>query len=202
MKLLIATHNPGKIREYREIFHDLPVKIVSLDEEGITMEPEETGKTFKDNAVLKAKAFAKTSRLLTLADDSGLEIDALGGEPGVYSARYDDTGKDEHVRRYEIVLSKLKKVPWERRTARFRCVVAIAKPSCMIKTTEGIVEGMISQEPKGFNGFGYDPIFFIPDLNQTMAEISPEMKHKISHRGNAARASIPIIKEIIAEFKK
>ncbi len=196
MKLLIATHNPGKVREYREIFHDLPVKIVSLDEEGITMEPEETGKTFKDNAVLKARAFAGAGGLLTLADDSGLEIDALGGEPGVYSARYGGTGKDEHVRRYEIVLSKLKEVPWEKRTARFRCVVAIATPSGMIKTADGIVEGMISRDPKGSNGFGYDPIFFIPELNQTMAEISPEMKHKISHRGNAARTSIPIIKEM------
>src|SRR5262245_59915090 len=128
LKLLIATNNQNKVRELREILVDLPVGVTYLADEGITLDPEETGITFQENAILKAQAFAQASSLLTLADDSGLEVDALGGEPGVYSARYGGLSKDDHVGRCHLVLNKLaaKNVPWAERTARFRCVIALA----------------------------------------------------------------------------
>lgn len=193
MKLLIATNNRGKIREYQEIFANLPLTLTSLTEEGIDLDPEETGTTFEANAILKGQAFAAASRVLTLADDSGLEIDALHGEPGVYSARYGNTAKDDHVGRYQLILDKLKDVPWADRTARFRCVVALAYGARIIGTAQGTVEGFIATEPKGSGGFGYDPIFYFPEFGCSLAELSAEEKHSISHRGRAARAAIPLI---------
>ncbi|MCB0212266.1 MAG: RdgB/HAM1 family non-canonical purine NTP pyrophosphatase [Anaerolineae bacterium] len=195
-KLLIATNNPHKLEEYREIFAALPLTITSLAEEGIELDPEETGTTFVANAIIKAEAFAQESHLLTLADDSGLEVDALNGEPGVYSARYGDTHKDDHIGRYQIVLDKLvaNNVPWAERTGRFRCVVALAsQEDGVIGTVDGAVEGYIGYEPKGQNGFGYDPIFYFPEFDKTLAEVPAELKHTVSHRGRAARAAIPII---------
>jgi XTP/dITP diphosphohydrolase len=192
-ELLIATNNPGKIREYQEIFADLSLS--SLAQENIRLDPEETGTTFEENALLKARAFSEVSDLLVLADDSGLEVDALGGEPGVYSARYGHTAKDDHVGRYQIVLDKLKDVPWAERTARFRCVVALAQQGQIVGTAEGTVEGFIGYEPKGSGGFGYDPIFYYPDFACTLAEIPAEQKHSISHRGRAARAAMPLIEK-------
>ncbi|MCB0197488.1 MAG: RdgB/HAM1 family non-canonical purine NTP pyrophosphatase [Anaerolineae bacterium] len=195
-KLLIATNNPHKLEEYREIFAALPLTVTSLAEEGIELDPEETGTTFVANAIIKAEAFAKESHILTLADDSGLEVDALDGDPGVYSARYGDTHKDDHVGRYQIVLDKLvaNNVPWAERTGRFRCVVALAsQEDGVIGTVDGTVEGYIAYEPKGENGFGYDPIFYFPEFDKTLAEVSAELKHTVSHRGRAARAAIPII---------
>ena len=192
-KLLIATNNAAKIREYRNILADLPLTLTSLAAEGINLDPEETGTTFVENALLKARAFAATSDLLILADDSGLEIDALGGEPGVYSARYGNTAKDDHVKRYQIVLEKVQAIPWEQRTARFRCVIALAYQDQVIGTADGTVEGFITTEPKGSGGFGYDPIFYVPEFEATLAEVSPERKHSISHRGRAARAALPLI---------
>ena len=193
IKLLIATNNPGKIREYQEIFADLPLTLTSLAEEGIRLDPEETGITFEENALIKAKAFAEVSGLLTLADDSGLEIDALNGEPGVYSARYGNTLKNDHIGRYKIVLTKMKQVPWAERTARFRCVIALAAKDGVLGTVAGTAEGFITLEPKGRGGFGYDPIFYYPELDQTLAELSTAQKHDISHRGRAAQAAIPLI---------
>lgn len=194
-KLLIATNNPHKLEEYREIFADLPLTITSLAEEGIELEPEETETTFVANAILKAEAFAQESHYLTLADDSGLEVDALNGEPGVYSARYGDTAKDDHIGRYQLVLEKLaaKNVPWAERTGRFRCVVALATQAGLVGTAEGNVEGYITHEPKGQNGFGYDPIFYFPEFEQTLAEVSAAQKHTVSHRGRAARAAVSLI---------
>ena len=197
-KLLIATNNAHKLIEYQEIFADLPLTITSLANEGIPLDPEETGLTFAENAILKAKAFAQASGLPTLADDSGLEIDALNGEPGVYSARYGNTAKDDHVGRYQIVLNKLKDVPWLERTARFKCVIAIATPTEVIGTVEGTVEGLINFEPLGENGFGYDPVFFVSEFDETMAQVSSAKKHSISHRGRAARAAIPLIEQVLA----
>ena len=197
-KLLIATNNAHKLIEYQEIFADLPLTITSLANEGIPLDPEETGLTFAENAILKANAFALASGLLTLADDSGLEIDALNGEPGVYSARYGNTAKDDHVGRYQIVLNKLKDVPWLERTARFKCVIAIATPTEVIGTVEGTVEGLINFEPLGENGFGYDPVFFVSEFDETMAQVSSAKKHSISHRGRAARAAIPLIEQVLA----
>lgn len=195
MKLLIATNNPGKIAEYQEIFANLPVRLTSLHSEGIRLDPEETGATFEENAILKAKAFAEVSGLLTLADDSGIEIDALGGQPGVYSARYGNTTKEDDEGRRQLVLNKLKGVPWAKRTARFRCVVALATKEAVIGTVEGTVEGFISDEASGQHGFGYDPIFFYPPFKRTLAQLSSEQKHKISHRGRAAQAAIPLIEQ-------
>lgn len=198
-RLLIATHNPGKVREYRDILAGLEVDITYLDREGITLEPAETGKTFAENAILKARAFVRESGLLTLADDSGLEVDALHGEPGVYSARYGDTERGEDARRCELVLSALAGVPWEQRTARFRCVIALARADGRLETTEGVIEGLIAYEPKGSNGFGYDPIFYVPELGRHLAELPPAEKHALSHRGRAARAALPLIAQLLQE---
>lgn len=199
LKLLIATNNQNKVKEFAEILADLPLAVTYLADEGITLDPEETGTTFRENAILKAQAFAQASGLLTLADDSGLEVDALGGEPGVYSARYGGTAKDDHVGRCHLVLDKLaaQNVPWPERTARFRCVIALATPERLIETVEGTVEGLIGYELKGSNGFGYDPIFFVPELNQTLGEAPGAVKHQISHRGRAARAAAVVIERLM-----
>ena len=195
IRLLIATNNPNKAQEYQEILADLPVAVTYLADEGITLDPEETGATFAENAIIKAQAFAQASGLLTLADDSGLEVDALGGEPGVYSARYGGTAKDDHTGRNRLVLGKLaaQNVPWAERTARFRCIIALAAPERLI----GTVEGYIAYEPKGSNGFGYDPIFFVPELNQTLGEAPSAVKHRISHRGRAGRAAAKVIERMV-----
>jgi XTP/dITP diphosphohydrolase len=195
-KLLIATNNPHKIEELGDILADLPFDLTSPQAEWLDLDPEETGITFEENAIIKATAFAQASGLLTLADDSGLEVDALNGEPGIYSARYCDTAKDDHVGRYQLILEKLTDTPWEERTARFRCVIAIASPDKLVGTVEGIVEGIIAYEPKGSGGFGYDPIFFVPELNKTTAELTPAQKHAISHRGRAGRATVPLLKSL------
>jgi XTP/dITP diphosphohydrolase len=198
-KLLIATNNPNKIKEFAEILVDLPLQATTLAAEGIDLDPEETGATFEENAIIKATAFAAASGLLTMADDSGLEVDALGGEPGVYSARYGNTAKHDHPGRYQLVLDKLAalNVPWPERTARFRCVIAIATPERLIGTVEGRIEGFVAYEPKGSNGFGYDPIFFVPELGQTLAQAPSEQKYRISHRGRAARAAVEVIQQIL-----
>jgi XTP/dITP diphosphohydrolase len=197
MKLLVATNNPGKLKEYRHLLRDLPLEVTNLRDEKIDFEPEETGLTFEENAILKASAFARRSRLLTLADDSGLEIDALDGAPGVHSARYGGTRRGEDVQRYELVLRQLVGVPWPERTARFRCVIAIATPEGQVKTAEGVVEGIIAFEARGERGFGYDPIFFIPEFECTMAQLPPETKNRFSHRARAAQAVRPIIRQLV-----
>lgn len=194
-KLLIATNNPGKVQEYQEIYADLSLTLTSLAEERIDLDPAETGKTFEANACLKAAAFAAASDLLVLADDSGLEIDALGGEPGIYSARYGHTAKADEAGRRQLVLEKLQGVPWERRTARFRCVVALATRVGLVGTAEGTVEGFIAYAEEGNQGFGYDPLFYYPDFGGTLGQILAKQKHQISHRGRAARAAIPLIKQ-------
>jgi XTP/dITP diphosphohydrolase len=198
MKLLLATNNKHKIREFEQIFAGLSFEITYPAREGLNLEPEETGSTFAENAIIKARAFAEASGLLTLADDSGLEVDALNGEPGVYSARYGGTAKDDHLGRCRLVLNKLAAldIPDEARTARFRCVIAIVSPEGKIELAEGIIEGRIAYAPVGENGFGYDPIFLVPELNQTTAQLSPVDKNKISHRAQAARAAIPLLQKL------
>ncbi len=198
-KLLVATNNAHKLEEYREIFATLPIALTSPAEEGLTLDPAETGDTFRENAIIKALAFARASGLPALADDSGLEVDALNGAPGIYSARYGDTAKNDHAGRYTLLLQQLaaKNVAWPQRTARFRCVIALAVDDAIIGTADGTVEGFIATEPKGQHGFGYDPVFFVPDFNQHLAELPPDVKHSISHRGRAARAAIPIIEQIL-----
>ncbi|MEW5961279.1 MAG: RdgB/HAM1 family non-canonical purine NTP pyrophosphatase [Chloroflexota bacterium] len=199
LKLLIASNNPHKIGEYQEILADLPLTLTYPAVEGLELDPAETGATFEENAIIKALAFARASRLPTLADDSGLEVDALGGEPGVVSARYGNTARDNHTGRYRLLLEKLaaKQVPWAERTARFRCVVALAVQDKLIGTAQGTVEGFIAYEPKGSGGFGYDPVFFVPEFNRTLAEVTSDQKHRISHRGQAARAAAPLIRQVL-----
>ena len=194
--LLIATHNQGKLREYRTLLADLPLKVVNLDEAGVDFDVDETGTTFAENALLKARAYAAATGLLTWADDSGLEVDALDGAPGVYSARYagpDATDED----RYRKLLHTLAAQPDAPRTARFRCVVALVTPDGAAYTTDGVCPGVIIDEPRGSHGFGYDPVFLLPDLGQTMAELPPATKNRISHRGRAAAAAKTVLADLL-----
>ena len=185
-KLLLATGNPAKVREYSLLFKDVPYQLTTLTEEGINIEVVETGDTLEVNAKLKATAYAAGSQLLTLADDSGLEVDALGGAPGSLSARY--AGEDASDKeRIDLLLSQLKDVSWANRSAHFRCLIAIASPLGMVELCEGECQGFITFEPRGNQGFGYDPIFFLPELGKTMAELTMKEKNKLSHRGRAAQ---------------
>lgn len=184
-KLLLATNNRGKVNEYRSLLSDLPVELVTPVELGITTEVEETGENLAENARLKAAILAAESQLLALADDSGLEVDALGGEPGVLSARYaGENASDED--RVNYLLAKLEDVPEDKRSARFRCVIAIATPGGEVDLCSGECRGFITFEPRGEKGFGYDPVFYFPELDKTMAELPPEIKNRVSHRGQAA----------------
>jgi len=195
-RLLVATGNPGKLREYEQLLAGLPITLTYLTREGITDEVEETGETFADNAVHKAEDYARISGLLTLADDSGLEVDALGGAPGVQSARYAGRGATDEDR-YQFLLERMRDVPCEERGARFRCVIAVAEPEGQVYTAEGTCEGMIALAPRGGYGFGYDPIFYLPDQEKTMAQLAPEVKNRISHRARAAQDIRPILERIL-----
>jgi XTP/dITP diphosphohydrolase len=191
MELLIATHNPGKLREYAQIFAGLELTLHTLDEVGITADIEETGKTFAENARLKALGYMQMSGLPTLADDSGLEVAALNGEPGVYSARYGGL-KGEAQLRY--LLDKLEGVPFHQRLARFVCVIALARPGDSEPVfVEGTLPGVIEFEMRGTNGFGYDPLFYVLDANRTLAELSDAEKNVISHRAVAAHSAREVI---------
>ena len=192
-KLLLATNNPGKIRELTSLLEGTPFVVATPESEGISLDVEETGSTFEDNAILKAAAFARASGLCAMADDSGLEVDALGGEPGVYSARYaGPDATDEELVRY--LLGKLAGIEWKKRSARFRSVVALAHPGGEVQLFDGACEGIVALEPRGDKGFGYDPIFYIPDLGKHMAELDMDEKNGISHRGKAARKALEYLK--------
>jgi XTP/dITP diphosphohydrolase len=197
-KLLIATNNPGKIREYRVLLKGVPFKLVSLEDVGVKTVVTEIGKTFEENARLKAQMLAEVSGLLTLADDSGLEIDALGGEPGVMSARYAGENATD-MERVNYLLDKLIDVPIQKRTAQFRCVIAIARPESKTEICTGECSGLIILEPRGNNGFGYDPIFFVPKMGKTMAELPTAVKNRISHRGQAAKKARRLLYRIAKE---
>jgi len=185
-KLLLATFNHGKIEEYRILLDGLGYDITRLAEAGIRTVITESLNSYQQNARLKATAYAKLSGLLTLADDSGLEVDALGGEPGVKSARFaGETATD--AERVSLLLARLVGVPWERRTAHFKCVIAVATPQGRVEICYGECDGMIALEPKGVNGFGYDPVFFLPDQGKTMAELPTSIKNRISHRARACQ---------------
>ena len=192
--LLVATRNRGKLRELASLLSDVPMRLVSLDEAGVDGEVEETGATFEENAVLKATAYAKASGLTTLADDSGLEVDALGGEPGVRSARYAGAGADDAAR-VRRLLRNLRETPAGGRQARFRCAIAVASPNGPVRTFAGVCEGTIADAPRGRNGFGYDPVFLLPEMGKTMAELSDEEKDAVSHRGMAARRAAAALRE-------
>jgi XTP/dITP diphosphohydrolase len=190
-QLLIATGNEHKLNEFRTLLADLPVELVGLRDVGITDDVAETGDTFEANARLKADAYCRQSGLPTLADDSGLVVDALGGAPGVYSARY---GGVKGAAQLVLVLEQLRDVPPNQRTARFVCVLALAMPGTVTTVVHGTVEGVIGDEPRGTHGFGYDPIFVLPERNVTMAELLPENKNRISHRGRAVAAMRPLLR--------
>ena len=234
-QLLIATGNPGKMREYADLLQGIPFELVSLRDLGITHEVEETGETFEENAWLKASEYAAISGLLTLADDSGLEDDALSGEPGVRSARYGGDPCTSDQGRVELLLKNLQKVPWEERGARFRCVIAVVLPAdakiplpspftkggssspplikggqggfrppggnppTLLAQAEGFVAGMIQYSPQGDDGFGYDPVFYLPSYDKTMAQLPLEVKNKISHRANAAQKAVESLKKLTAD---
>ena len=193
-KLLLATSNQAKVREYQSLLDKLPFKLVTPAELGITTAVDEVGESLEENARLKATVLAAESKLLALADDSGLEVDALGGEPGRLSARYAGEGASDRDR-INYLLSRLRDVPWLKRSACFRCVIAVAIPGGAVELCTGECRGIITFEPVGEQGFGYDPIFYLPELGKTMAELLLEMKNRISHRGQAARKVYQVLKK-------
>lgn len=196
MKLLVATKNRGKVRELELLFAEVPgIELVSLADLPGAPEVDEDGATFEANAVKKACEYAAFAGLTTLADDSGLEVDALGGAPGVCSARF--AREHDDAANNALLLEKLTGVPDAERTARFRCVLALAEPSgAPVRITDGRVEGRIARAPRGNHGFGYDPLFLVERGDRTMAELDPGDKSVLSHRGRAARAMIPILREL------
>ncbi len=196
MKIIFATKNAGKVKEIKQILADMPFEVVSLSEAGIDIDVVEDGTTFEENAVKKATEIMKVSGEICLADDSGLEIDYLDKAPGVYSARY--MGEDTP---YEIknakIIEMLDGVPDEKRTARFVSVIAAAFPDGKVLTTRGVIEGMVGYETAGENGFGYDPLFYLPEYGKTTAELSLDEKNKISHRGQALEKMKLKLKEVL-----
>jgi XTP/dITP diphosphohydrolase len=195
-RLLIATNNPGKIAEFRQLLAGCGWELVTPAELGLELSVEESGQAYAQNATIKAEAFSRASGLVALADDSGLEVDALDGRPGVHSARYAGLNKTDEER-VQTLLAELKDVPDEKRTARFRAVIAIARPEGAVELTEGVVEGRIAHEPRGTNGFGYDPIFLLPERGLTTAELPSDEKHAISHRGAAARKASVVLERML-----
>jgi XTP/dITP diphosphohydrolase len=195
MRILVATTNAGKMREFVHLLAPLQVALCFPPDLGLAVEIIEDGKTYFENARKKALSYARASDLLALADDSGLEVDALDGAPGVRSARY-APGHDAD--RVELLLSHLADVPWERRTARFRCVVVVAAPEGEVYSAEGVCEGLITFTLAGQGGFGYDPIFFLPEHDCTMAQLSQVEKNRVSHRARAIEAMIPTLRRLVS----
>ena len=201
LTLVMASRNPGKVRELAEILKDLDLSLLSLTDFPELPEIPEAGATFRENAAAKARETARLTRLPALADDSGLEVEALGGAPGVFSARYAQdrthpaapTDQDN----WRKLLEELQGVPWEQRRARFVCEIALALPDGRLFTARGECPGIIAYEPKGSHGFGYDPVFWVPDFGCTMAELGPEKKNRISHRAQALAA----LRELLAGLK-
>ncbi len=186
-RIVFATGNAGKMKEIKEILSDMDAEVVSMKDAGIAVDIEENGKTFEENAVIKAKAVAALTEDAVLADDSGLEVDYLNGEPGVYSARY--MGEDtSYIIKNQAILDRLAGVPKEQRTARFVCAIAAALPDGNVLVTRETIEGYIGEKPAGSNGFGYDPIFYVDEFGCSTAELTEEQKNRISHRGKALRA--------------
>ena len=192
-RLLVATRNPGKFRELGTLLAECPFTLVSLGAAGVDEEVAETGSTLEENAELKAATYARRSGMVTLADDSGLEVEALGGEPGPLSSRYAGEGSTD-AQRIAFLLQKLNNMSEQEWKARFRCVIAVAWPSKPVELYTGECYGRIIRSPRGTNGFGYDPIFLVDGLGRTMAELSPEEKDLVSHRGMAAREAVAALK--------
>ena len=195
MKIILATQNQGKLRELQELLAGEAIEVLSLRDLDDWEEVEETGVTFADNATLKARVAAEKTGLIALADDSGLEVDALQGAPGVYSARFAGEPKDDE-RNNDKLLQQLEGIADDQRTARFRCALAVITPEGDEFLTEGTVEGQILRERRGQDGFGYDPIFYVPEYGRTMAELTLTEKNSLSHRAQAFRKVIPIIQAL------
>lgn len=190
-RIIFATGNAGKMREIKEIMSDIPIEVVSMKDAGMICEAEENGSTFEENAFIKAKDIADKSRKqglndIVLADDSGLEIDALNKEPGIYSARYMGEDTPYHEKNYNLI-HRLDGIPDEKRTARFVCAIACILPDGQRLSARAAIEGKIGYEERGEGGFGYDPIFYIPEFGCSTAELTMEQKNKISHRGKALK---------------
>lgn len=194
-KIVFATTNVGKIKEIKEILGDFPIEVVSMKEMRVTTDVEENGSTFEENSLIKAREISKLTGLPALADDSGLEVDYLNGEPGIYSARYLGRNTDYNYKN-NYIIDKLKEAKGKERSARFVCVISLVLPDGREFVKKGVMEGRIAYEIKGENGFGYDPIFYLPEYGRTSAELSSEEKNKISHRGRALME----MKELIAEI--
>ena len=194
-KIVFATGNKGKVKEIQMILADLGVEVTTMKEEGIFVDVEENGTTYEENAMIKAREVAKYTDAIVMADDSGLEIDYLNKEPGIYSARY--MGEDTSYRiKNGNLIDRLAGVPDEQRTARFVCAIAAVLPDGKELTTRGVIEGRIGYEEKGENGFGYDPIFYVPEFGKTTAELKEEEKNQVSHRGRA----LEIMKEELKKY--
>lgn len=192
--MIFATGNIGKLKEIKDILGDIGEEIISMKEAGIDIDIEENGTTFEENAIIKAKAIMEMTGQLVLADDSGLEVDALNKEPGIYSARY--LGKDTS---YEIknqnIIDRLEGIEGDARSARFVCAIAAAFPDGEVIVTRGTIEGVIAHKPAGTNGFGFDPIVYVPEYGMTTGEMEPEAKNLISHRGKALRSMKKVLEE-------
>ncbi len=185
-KIIFATGNEGKMKEIREIMHDISHKIKSLKEEGLEVHIEENGTTFEENAIIKAKTICEMTGEIVMADDSGLEVDYMDKQPGVYSARY--LGEDTpYSIKNAAIIKNLENAKGDERSARFVCVIATAFPDGRILTSRGTIEGLIDYQERGENGFGYDPIFYVPEYSLTSAQMEPDVKNRISHRGKALR---------------
>lgn len=192
--IIFATKNPAKMKEINEILGEVGISVISMEEAGYDIEVIEDGKTFEENAIKKAKEIMEISGAIVLADDSGLEVDYLDKEPGIYSARYGGVDTPYRIKN-KLIIDRLEDVKDAKRTARFVCVIAAAFPDGHIETTRGTIEGRIGYEEKGDNGFGYDPIFYVPDYNMTTAEMPSELKNRISHRGKALQAMKGILED-------
>lgn len=193
-QLLLASHNQGKIRELRLLFQGLPYELVTLNDLGINFRSPETGASLEENARAKAQVYSSLSQLPTLAEDSGLEVEALGGEPGVHSARFGGLSSDRE--RIALLLRRLEGVPWEKRKARFRCALALALSPKDVRLFVGECRGIIALEHRGQGGFGYDPVFYYPPLGRTFAELSLEEKSRVSHRSLAAAQCCAFLKRL------
>jgi XTP/dITP diphosphohydrolase len=199
-RLLIATNNAGKVAEYGELLGDASWELVTPRDVGLHLEVEESGRDYAENAKIKAATFAKASGLVALADDSGIEVDALGGAPGPLSARFGGEGIGDEGR-VALLLERLAGVPPAKRSARFRCLIAVAQPEGRVDLFEGQCEGRVAVEPRGESGFGYDPVFLLPDRGLTMAELPPQEKNAVSHRGRAARRAKAFLEGLLRECR-
>ncbi|WP_346698726.1 XTP/dITP diphosphatase [Catenibacillus scindens] len=195
-KIIFATGNEGKMKEIRMILEDLPVQVLSLKEAGINSDIVEDGETFEENALIKARTIHDLTGELVLADDSGLEVDYMNKAPGVYSARF--LGEDtSYAVKNQYIIDQLREAKGGERSARFVCVIAAVFPDGTAKTCQGVIEGEIGYEPAGENGFGYDPIFYVPEYGCSTAQLPPEIKNKISHRGKALEAMKKVLEEYL-----